>query len=166
MDEGGEMMLSMEEVYQEYSNMVFKYILMKTNNEDVAEELTQETFYQAVRSADKYDYSCKVTSWLCAIAKNKLHEYWRRHPSVSELSEELEGAESPENQVVSKMEKLRIMKVIHNLPEPTREVIQLRLFGDLSFKEIGEVFDKTEDWARVTFYRGKITLRKELKEDE
>ena len=159
-------MLSMEEVYQEYSNMVFKYILMKTNNEDVAEELTQETFYQAVRSADKYDYSCKVTSWLCAIAKNKLHEYWRRHPSVSELSEELEGAESPENQVVSKMEKLRIMKVIHNLPEPTREVIQLRLFGDLSFKEIGEVFDKTEDWARVTFYRGKITLRKELKEDE
>ena len=159
-------MLSMEEVYQVYFNMIFRYLLSMTGSEDIAEELTQETFYQAVRSAKNYDYSCKVSSWLCAIAKNKLHEYRRHHPTVKELTEEILSGENPENSVFAETGKLQIMKAIHKLSEPAREVVQLRLFSDLSFKEIGEIFDKTEEWARVTFYRGKIALRKELKKDE
>lgn len=159
-------MLSMDAVYRDYSDMIYRYLLAQTGNEQLAEELTQETFYQAVRSADKYDYSCKVTSWLCGIAKNKLREYWRRHPSTEELTEEAAALDSPETQVLAQAGRLEIMKAIHRLPEPGREVVHLRLFSDLSFREIGEVFDRTEDWARVTYYRGKLALRKELTKHE
>lgn len=159
-------MISMDNVYREYSNMIFRYLLSMTGDENVAEEITQETFYQAVRSADKYDYSCKVFSWLCSIAKNKLYEYWRTHPKTDELNEDVGTIDSPEIQILSQIGKIEIMKAIHRLSEPTREVMQLRLFSDLSFKEIGEVFNKTENWARVTYYRGKINLRKELTGNE
>ena len=79
--------ISIENVYREYSNMIYKYLLSKTGNEDISEELTQETFYQAVKSADKFDFSCKVSTWLCGIAKNKLYEYWRKYPKTDELNE-------------------------------------------------------------------------------
>lgn len=158
-------MLSMDEVYREYSRMVFRYLLSMTGDEDLAEELTQETFYQAVRMADRYDHSCKVTSWLCAIAKNKLREYQRKHPKTEELEIYTAQTEGSESQILSGWEKVELMKAIHRLPERTREVVYLRLFSDLSFREIGEVLEKSEDWARVTYYRGKLTLRKEWKPD-
>jgi RNA polymerase sigma factor (sigma-70 family) len=158
-------MLSMDEVYREYSQMVFRYLLSMTGDEDLAEELTQETFYQAVRMADRYDYSCKVTSWLCAIAKNKLREYRRKHPKTEELEIHTAQTEGPESQILSGWGKVELMKAVHRLPELTREVVYLRLFSDLSFREIGEVLEKSEDWARVTYYRGKLKLRKEWKPD-
>ena len=65
-------MQPMEEIYQEYARTVFKYLLSKTHDEDLAEELTQETFYQALKSIDRFDESCKISTWLCAIAKNQL----------------------------------------------------------------------------------------------
>lgn len=158
--------MSIDSVYRKYSSMIYKYLLSKTGDEDVAEELTQETFYQAVKSADKFDFSCKVSTWLCAIAKNKLYEYWRKHPQIEELDEKTEILATPEEQYISDETRLEILKAIHNVPEPAREVLYLRLFSNLSFKEIGEVFGKTEQWARVTYYRAKVNLRRELTEYE
>lgn len=158
--------IAMENVYREYSQMVYKYLLSKTGDENLAEELTQETFYQAVKSADKFDYSSRVGTWLIAIAKNKLLEYRRKHPITEELSEEIIDNISIEEQYISRVGKMEIMRAIHNISEPTREVLYLRLFSDLSFKEIGEILERTEQWARVTYYRGKLALRKELTEDE
>ena len=155
--------LSMEEVYQAYSNTVFRYLLSLTRNEQLAEEITQETFYQAVRSADRFDGSCQVPTWLCAIAKNKLREYTRRHPPTQELAEETAAVEGPEDEAMAGAGKLAVIRAIHDLPEPAREVVHLRLLGGLSFREIGEVFGKTENWARVTYYRGKTALQKGLK---
>ena len=160
-------MISLDEVYREYSDMIYRWLLARTGDPDVAEEITQETFYQAVLHADAYDYSCKVSTWLCSIASNKLKEYSRKNPPKEDydtVSESL--VPGPEEEAVAGTDKLALYKAIHSLPEPSREVVQLRAFSDLSFREIGDIFGKTESWARVTFYRAKTALRKELTENE
>ncbi len=160
-------MVSMEDIYQEYAELVYRYLLSLCGNADTAEELTQETFYQAVRSVDRYDGSSKVSTWLCAIAKNKWKEFARREsrsgPAEDSILESaLPKSEAAADEVLTEMSRVQIHKAIHDLPEPTREVLYLRLLADLSFRQIGEIFGKTEEWARVTFYRGKLRLRKEL----
>lgn len=160
-------MQAMEEIYQEYARTVFKYLLSKTYDEDLAEELTQETFYQALKNIDRFDESCKISTWLCAIAKNQLLSYRRKHPELKPL-EDLEQAgvstESAEQEVLDGLDRVELMRQLHQCPEPFREVMYLRIFGNLSFKEIGEIMEKTENWARVTFYRGKEKLKKGMVE--
>lgn len=163
-------MQSMEEIYQAYAKTVYKYLLSKTHNPDLAEELTQETFYQAVRSIERFDGSCRISTWLCGIAKNVWFSYQRKHPQEEQLDEVeqdmmLAGA-SAETKAMEVMSRVELMRKLHVCPEPFREVMYLRIFGNLSFREIGEIMEKTENWARVTFYRGKEKLRKEFVEDE
>ena len=162
-------MQPMEEIYQEYARTVFKYLLSKTHDEDLAEELTQETFYQALKSIDRFDESCKISTWLCAIAKNQLLSYRRKHPEMKTL-EELEQAElsveSAEQDALSALARVDLMKQLHSCQEPYREVMYQRIFGNLSFKEIGEIMGKSENWARVTFYRGKEKLKKGMVEQD
>ena len=159
-------MQSMDEIYQKYAKTVYKYLLSKVHNQDVAEELTQETFYQAIRSIERYDGSCQISTWLCAIAKNQLLSYQRKHPPLETLEEQELVLESAESNVLHTMDRVELMKRLHSCPEPFREILYLRLFGNLSFKEIGEIMGRTENWARVTFYRGKEKLRKDLMNDE
>ena len=159
-------MISLEEVYKEYSDMIYRWILARTGDENAAEEITQETFYQAVLHADRYDYSCKVSTWLCSIASNKLKEYYRKNPVLEEPQETDAVADGPESSVLAGAQRMELYRAIHLLPEPSREVVHLRAFGDLSFREIGDIFGKTENWARVTYYRAKTALRKELEKNE
>jgi RNA polymerase sigma-70 factor (ECF subfamily) len=128
--------------------------------------LTQETFYQTVRYIDKFDKSCKIATWLCAIAKNQLLSYNRKHPRTEELESVSIPTGGVEGQVLSDMGKVDMLKMIHLLDDPFKEVMYLRVFGDLSFKEIGEVLNQSENWARVTFYRGKEKLKREMIKDE
>lgn len=160
-------MQSMDEIYQTYARTVYKYLLSKTHSEDIAEELTQETFYQAVKSINRFDGSCKLSTWLCAIAKNQLLAYQRKHPIVEliDVHEDLPGT-SVEAEVFSQVRRVELMKKLHLYPEPFREILYLRIFGSLSFKEIGEIMGKTENWARVNFYRAKERLKKEIEENE
>ena len=127
----------------------------------LAEELTQETFYQAVRSIDRFDGKCKVSVWLCQIAKHLWYQQLRKQKREVPLSEE--GVDVPlpsaEEETLDRAGRLELLRQVHSLPEPCREVVYLRAFGDLSFREIGDVLGKTETWARVTFYRGKEKLR-------
>ncbi|MBO4377383.1 MAG: sigma-70 family RNA polymerase sigma factor [Clostridia bacterium] len=162
-------MQSMEEIYQQYAKTVYRYLLSLTHDTDLSEELTQETFYQAIRTIDRYDESCKVSTWLCGIAKNVLLTWRRKHPQEEPLDEQpelsgglLPAAESAESEAVREVSRMELLKLIHELPEPSREVMYLRVFGGLSFAEIGEVHGKTENWARVTFYRAKEKLRKDV----
>lgn len=159
-------MQSMGEIYQSYAKTVYKYLFSLTHSQDIAEELTQETFYQAVRSIDRFDGSCAVSTWLCAIAKHQLSAYRRKHPPTENV-EELDGASDPaEDRALAAAGRVDLLKRLHQCPEPFREILYLRIFGDLSFREIGEIVGRTENWARVTFYRGKERLRKELDENE
>lgn len=159
-------MPSADEIYRAHSQTVYRYLLSLTHSEDLAEELTQETFYQAVKSLSRYDGSCKISTWLCSIAKNVLRSYSRKYPPSEELDERVQNNYSIENQVISQIDTLTLMKNLHSMGGDTREVMYLRLLGSLSFREIGEILDKSENWARVTYYRGKEKLRKELDSDE
>ena len=159
-------MQSMDEIYQQYAQTVYKYLISKTHKEDLAEELTQETFCQAIKSIGRFDGKCKISTWLCAIAKNLYLAYLRKHPAHEDIEEVDVQVNSAENEALENLGKMELMKKLHELEEPYREVTYLRVFGGLSFAEIGEVLGKTENWARVTFYRGKEKLRKEVQENE
>ena len=159
-------MQSMEDIYREYAKVVYRYLISLTHSPDIAEELTQETFYQAIRSSDRYDETCKITTWLCSIAKNVLITYRRKHPEYDDISVQEIPTCSAENDALNNLQRLELMKKIHFLEDPYREVLYLRVFGELSFKEIGEVLSKNENWARVTYYRGKERLGKEVRHDE
>ncbi len=172
----------MDKVFRDHAKTVYKYLMTLTGDADLSEELTQETFYQAVKASDRFDGSCKMTTWLCAIAKNQLAAYRRKHrPTVSlegeaeagtldgTMAGALESAPggttagvSAEQEVLSRMGSVEIVRQIHELEEPYREVLYLRLFGNLSFAEIGAICRKSENWARVTFYRGKEKVRRAL----
>ena len=166
-------MQSMEEIYRQHAQTVYRYLCSLTGDEDLSEELTQETFAQAVSSIGRFDGSCKVSTWLCAIAKNQLMAYRRRHPLQDSLDELAETgtapagtAPSPEEETVAAEHKRRLYAAIHESPEPAREVLYLRLLGGLSFREIGDVLGQSENWARVTFYRGKEKLKGKVRDDE
>ena len=159
-------MQSMDEIYQKYARTVYKYLLSRTQNEEFAEELTQETFYQAIQSIDHFDGKCKLSTWLCAIAKHQLLSCQRKHPPHDNLEETSSSVESAEDKVLGSMNYVELMKRLHLCPEPFREILYMRIFGNLSFKEIGEIMGQTENWARVTYYRGKEKLKKGVSEDE
>ncbi len=159
-------MHSIEAIYKEHSKMVYRYLLSLTGNSDLAEELTQETFFQAVKGINRFDRSCKVSTWLCAIAKNQLLSWRRKNPVMEDISESHITTGSVEETVTASMGRMEILRKMHELPEPGREIMHLRLFGGLSFREIAEVMNRSENWARVTFYRAKEQLRKELEKNE
>ena len=156
----------MEEIYQEYAKTVYRFLLSRTGNADLAEELTQETFYQAIRTVNRYDETCKVSTWLLGIAKNVLLTYRRKHPATEDIADQEIQVESAEDAALRSAERVELLRKLHELKEPQREVVYLRVFGGLSFREIGDIFAKTENWARVTFYRAKEQLRKELSDEQ
>ena len=155
----------MDQVYREHSRLVYRYLLSRLKDPALAEELTQETFYRAVKNCERFDGSCPVSTWLVGIAKNLLKEEARRR-SQSELYEETAQTAAAESEALSRLSRLTLLQRLHGLTEPSREVVYLRSFGGLSFKEIGQVFGCSENWARVTFYRAKERLKKEMDEDE
>ena len=152
----------MNDIYRQHAQTVYKFLLSQTRDPDLAEELTQETFYQAVRSIDRFDGRCKVSVWLCQIARHLWYQHLRRTrretPTADEDLPEV-PVPSAEEGLLAQAGQLELLRQVHSLPEPCREVVYLRAFGDLSFREIGDVLGKTETWARVTFYRGKEKLR-------
>lgn len=163
---GGENVTDLENVYREHSAAVYRFLLAKTGSASTAEELTQETFYQAVKNIDRFDGSSKITTWLFGIAKNVwMNEYRRRQKTPSPLPEtEPIPTPSAEDTVLSKMGREEILAAVHRIPEPGRELLYLRLLGSLSFAEIGAVMGKTENWSRVTYYRAKQQLIKEIQQ--
>ena len=162
-------MLDMDSVYREYVTVVYKFLLSLCYEEDMAEELTQETFYQAVRSANRYDGSCKVSTWLCQIANHLWYQEveQRKRKGTSPLTEDILSKDMPvEDRFNIREEKRELFRKVHVLDETAKEVVLLRVTGAFSFKEIGELFGKNENWARVTYYRAKQKIVKGGNHDE
>jgi len=153
-----------EEIYKEHARSVYKFLLSLSHDADTAEELTQETFYRAVYSIDKYDGSCKISVWLCQIAKHVWYQELRKRNryAAQELTEDIPDSSMLEQSVLLTSDKLSLYKAIHALSEPMREVVHMRLSGEFSFSEIGEVLGKSENWARTTFYRAKQKIMEVL----
>lgn len=159
---------SMEQIYKQHARTVYGFLLTKTQNPDLSEELTQETFYQAVKNIHTFRGSSSVSTWLCGIAKNLLYDHLRRQKKRARFeADEAQAGEaavdSAEDQVFASWDNLHILKLLHKLEEPMREVMYLRLTGSLTFGQIGEIMGKSENWARVTYYRGKGKIVKEAK---
>lgn len=156
-------MQDMEKIYEEYFETVKKYLFCLTHNNDISEELTQETFYKAIKNIHKFKQNCKISVWLCQIAKNTWLDSVKKNKKIKDITEEemfsIETLQTTEDTALANQEKIRLYKKIQQLDEQTRDIIYLRITGDLSFKEIGDIFNKTENWARIIFYRGKKKLR-------
>lgn len=154
-------MHDIEQIYIKHFKTVYKYIFCLTHNNDIAEELTQETFYKAIKKIDTYKGQCKISVWLCQIAKNLWYNQYKKNKRITDLEEllDIQDLKILEEQVIYNEEKMYLYRKMQKLDEKTREVMYLRLTGELSFKEIGAILNKTENWARVTFYRGKTKLK-------
>lgn len=154
----------LENYYREYGKKVYLFLMSLSGDSDISEELTQETFYQAIKSINRFEGKCSVYTWLCQIAKNlwcRELDRRKRHPVAEYDANARSPSVTPEEEISLKDEKINILKRLHTLPEHEKEIILLRASGELSFREIGEIFEKSENWARVTYYRAKQKLKKE-----
>lgn len=170
MQKKDENQIDMDAVYQEYAQLVYRFLYSHTHDADWAQELMQETFLRAVDSISRYDNSCKLSVWLCQIAKHLLWQELRRKKQIDTvaLTEDFpdnSGMEG-ETKVLRRENTQELYQAIHHLPELEREVVLYRMTGELSFRQIGEIIGKSENWSRTVFYRAKQKIRKELEQYE
>lgn len=155
-------MQNMEQLYEEYFNSVYKYLLCLTHDANLSEELTQETFCKAIEKIHTFKGNCKISVWLCQIAKNLLINEHNRNKKYHSVSDEelvlLEDNIKLEDTIILNNEKINLYKKMQKLDNNSKEVVYLRITGELSFKEIGNILNKSENWARVTFYRARKKL--------
>lgn len=155
----------LEKLYRTYYMQVYSYVMTIVKDRAAAEEITQQTFYKAVVGKDKFRGGSGEFTWLCAIAKNLAFDEFRQAAIRSELTDELpESKPGFESQLEDKDATLRIHMTLHTLDEPYKEVFQLRVFGELSFRDIGRIFGKSENWARVTYHRAKLKIQEKMEE--
>lgn len=156
--------MDFEEIYRRYFGDVYRYLLRLSGSETAAEDVTSETFLRAMQALPRFRGDCDVRVWLCRIARNTYFST-RRDPDnqpMEEPEEERAGsAPSPEEETLRREEGQRLRQLLHGLEEPYREVFLWRHYGDLSFREIGQLFGKSENWACVTYHRARGKLRKE-----
>ena len=161
--------MDFESVYQRYFKDVFLFLRSISASEDLAEEITQETFFQAMKSISSFRGDCKMTVWLCQIAKHLYFAQKRKEKhsaimTLDEVSDHLPDTTSQplELRIADETDAMRILEYLHDIEEPYKEVFMLRVFGELSFKKISGIFGKTESWARVTYHRAKVKILNEM----
>ena len=163
--------MNIEELYRTYFDIVYRYICSVSQDGSLAEEVTQETFFKVLEKIDQFRGDCDVRVWLCQIAKNTLYDHLKKQKKQLLGDEKLEKAESAggellEEKLAQRSQAMEIHKVLHRLSEPYKEVFSLRTFGELTFREIGMLFGKSENWARVTYYRARVKIREELEHED
>jgi len=153
-----------EDIYEQHAQSVYRYLFSLTGDADISEELTQETFYQALKSLDAYRGESSPQVWLCAIAKRLWFKELERRKRVAAVDESafdsIAAPDDPERDYEDRENRFILYRAMQKLDSDTREVIHLRLAGDFSFRDIGEILGQSEVWARVRFYRGKKELAK------
>lgn len=146
-----------DEIYRLYADDIYRFLLKLTQNEAISQDILQETMLKAIISADKFKENSSIKTWLCTIAKNEYYNYLKRSDNKNlALDEDLQSHENTlDNYFSDRMQALELHSVLHNLEEPYKEIFTLRVFAELKFNEIGKIFGKSENWARVTFFRAK-----------
>ncbi|MCR4890182.1 MAG: RNA polymerase sigma factor [Ruminococcus sp.] len=158
-----------EALYDQYFHDVFLYLKAISHSDDISEELTQETFFKAMKNLKSFKGECDVRVWLCQIAKNCYYSYCRKQNKMSgnEIPEDTPDTSAPVNISLEDQETvLEIHKILHTMQEPYKEVFTLRVFGELSFRQIADIFGKTENWAAVTFHRAKLKIIENMEEQK
>lgn len=163
--------MSIDEAYRENFQLVYKYLFGLTGgNDHLAEELTQETFYRATKKIKEFRGDCKLSTWLCQIAKyvfyQEIDKKKRRKEVSLDVAVECAASENLEKKLIDQEQKLAIYQSIQKLDPNQKDVMMLRLSGNLSFREIGVILGQSENWARVNFYRGKKVIEREVQNYE
>ena len=154
-----------EKLYEAYYMRVFSFAMTIAGDRALAEEITQETFFRAFSGKSGFRGESDEATWLCAIAKNLYLDEKRRQGKNEPIPEEMaESGKGVEQSAVDRDTSFRIHMALHALEEPYREAFELRVFGELSFREIGTIFGKTENWARVTYHRARLKLQERMDE--
>ena len=162
-------MTEFERIYRVYFNDVFQYLKKLSGDTNIADDITSETFFKAMRSIDKFRGDCDVRVWLCQIAKNSYYTYIKKQKRFEDIANIDDIAVSQqtdniEDALVNEDYAMRIHSCLHDLSEPYKEVFMLRVFGELGFKQIGAIFRKTENWACVTYHRARTKIKERLEE--
>lgn len=162
-------MKDIDKLYQDNFIKVYRYILSISGDPYLAEDITQETFFKAMQKIDSFRGECSLTTWLCKIGRNLFlnHNKRKKHSQnlVNRNLSETFNKSSAEQELIQKEQVMEIMSAIQKLEDPYKEVFSLRTFSGLSFKEIGNMFSRSDSWARVTYHRAKLKIKEEL-EDE
>ena len=158
-----------EKIYRRYFNDVFLFLKKLSKDESIAEEITSETFFKAMRSINHFRGETDVRVWLCQIAKNAYFSYLKKQQRIETIEDNdfPDNQETIEEQISKQYDAMQIHLLLHKLAEPYKEVFMLRVFGELSFKQIADIFQKTENWACVTYHRAKkkIVMQMEDKDE-
>ena len=157
-----------EKIYIKYFNDVFLFLKKLSKDESVAEEITSETFFKAMRSIDTFRGEADIRVWLCQIAKNCYFSHLKKQQRFVDIAdiEFADDIDTIEEQVLSRSDAMRIHLLLHNLAEPYKEVFMLRVFGELSFKQIANIFQKTENWACVTYHRARNKILIQMEDND
>lgn len=160
-------MTEFERIYRTYFDDVYRYIRRLSGDETIAEEITSEAFFKAMRSIGGFRGDCDIRVWLCQIARNCYYTYLKKSGRTDSIDDEnLPELASPEGtveeQYMKRDEAARIRAVLHTVPEPYKEVFMWRVFAELGFRQIGEIFGKSENWACVTYHRAKNMIQSRL----
>ena len=163
--------MEFEQIYNTYFKSVYLYVMQLSGNEHIAEEITSDTFFKAINSIDKFRGECDIRVWLCQIAKNTYFSYLKNNKKVLGIDEfDIQNIASSENLMdakISEQEEARLIRIIlHDMSDPYKEVFMWRVFGELSFKEIGNLYGKTDNWACVTYHRARKMIQSRLEEIE
>lgn len=144
---------------------VYSYVITLVRDQSAAEEITQNTFYRAMTAKNEFAGGSNVFTWLCSIAKRLAADEFRKNRKQEELEDTLSAETDFAKNLEDRSMALQIHLVLHKLPEPYKEVFQLRVFGELSFQQIGWIFGKTENWARVTYHRARLKIQERMDDD-
>ena len=165
---GGDNAMNFEEIYRKYFNDVFLYICKLSGDEHISQEITSDTFFKAMSSIKSFRGECDVRVWLCQIAKNCYYTYLKKNKMTMSLNdatyEAVDTCSEIDEDIIQKDETMQIKMILHTIPQPYREVFMWRVFAELNFKQIGQIFNKTDNWACVTYHRAKNMIRERMEE--
>ena len=158
----------MDAIYKKYCKCVYNFLYKLTNDIELSEELTQETFYTAIKKINTLNKKESIRTWLYQIAKNKWKDYLRKNKKANidleeNTVENLVANYDIEEDMIAKDNIIEFYKKIHMLDIDTREIIYLKIIRNFTFKEISQILGKNEEWARTKFYRGKLKLKERKK---
>ena len=160
--------ITAEKLYDTCYMQVYSFVMTLVKNQHKAQEITQETFFKAITTDKTFRGESECFSWLCAIAKNIFIDDTRRSSRYQdEPDEPIADIETDIEQSITDSDtSFRIHMLLHEMEEPYKEVFELRVFGELSFTQIGAIFKKTETWARVTYHRARLKLKERMEKNE
>ncbi|MHA6250443.1 RNA polymerase sigma factor [Oceanobacillus sp. CAU 1775] len=162
--------MKLEDLYKEVYPRIYAYLYLRVGNQPMAEDLVQEVFYHAIKNFHTFSSNSTIETWLFGIAKNRLRNFYRSKKYQEQLmkmaAEQKQTSESPEDQLMEKEKRKSLLETIHQLEELPKEIVTLRVYGELSLKEIAVLVNKSENHTRIIFHRAKLKIQKELDDDQ